>query len=272
MSANYFDVMGTRVVRGRGFVEADERPGEPVMIVSKRFAQQLFPGKDALGAMVRLGGPTGAPHRIVGIVQDAVINEIGEPGEPYFYLPYWRTAYSEATYVIDASSADVSNLSSVVRETLKRLDGRLEPRRLIAMSDYITHSASVFRATAALAAALGFVGLVLTTLGVYGVVSVPDRTTDARVRRTSGTRRRSQPGVAPRRWRRRTRGCRRAGNWHFRGPDRDAVALVAALRYWSVERAGVRRCQRDATAVCVAAYLPARRATRVSPSTALREG
>jgi len=273
VSANYFDVMGTRVIRGRGFVDADERPGEPVMIVSERFAQQLFPGKDALDVIVRLGGPTGPAHRIVGIVQDAVINEIGEPAEPYFYLPYWRTGYGETTYVIEAASADVSSLSSAVRETLKRLDSRLEPRRMIAMSDYITYSASVYRATASLAAALGFVGLLLTTLGVYGVVAyrTAQRTREFGVRLALGAARGQVLRLVVR------EGARVAAAGLAIGIPLALIVtrLLSSLLFgtgpWNVP-AFAAAAAIVFIAVCAASSVPARRATRVSPSTALREG
>jgi predicted permease len=272
VSANYFAIMGTRVIRGRGFSEADERPGEPVIVVSDRFARALFPGKDALDAIVRLG-PDGAPHRIVGIVQDAVINDIGEPGEPYFYLPYWRAEYGEATYIVESSSGEVTSIAAAVRDTLKHLDPRLEPRRLIAMSDYITYSASVYRATAALAASLGFIGLLLTTLGVYGVVAyrTAQRTREFGVRLALGAARSQILRLVVR------EGARVAAAGLAIGIPAALVTtrLLSSLLFgtgpWNAP-AFAAAAAIVFGAVCSAAYVPARRATRVSPSTALREG
>ena len=81
VSADYFDTIGTRVVAGRVFTPADEGPGEPVVVVSQQFERQFFPG-GALGRRVQPGGADAPVHRIVGVVQDAVINRIGEPAEP----------------------------------------------------------------------------------------------------------------------------------------------------------------------------------------------
>jgi putative ABC transport system permease protein len=84
VSANYFHVLGTRIVRGRAFSREEERAGELTVVVSEQFGRQFFPGHDALGALVNVAN---TPHRIVGIAQDAVVNEIGEDPQPYMYLP-----------------------------------------------------------------------------------------------------------------------------------------------------------------------------------------
>jgi putative ABC transport system permease protein len=170
VSANYFDTIGTRLVRGRAFTEAEARGGEPVMVASERFADRFFPNGDALGATVRLGMETGADVRIVGIAADIVINRIGETPESYFYLPYWRDRYGEATFLV-RTSGDPGGLAPSVRSTLDGIDRRLEPRQLVTMAQYIDYSASPYQATAALAGALGAIGLFLTTLGVYGVIA-----------------------------------------------------------------------------------------------------
>ena len=170
VSRGYFAAIGTRLERGRLFDAADEQPGEPVVIVNQEFARRFFPRGDALGSSVRFGSPADPPVRIVGIVQNAAISRLDEPAEPYFYLPYWRASYGEATFLIEAAG-DAAALASVVRATLKATDPQLEPRRMVTMRQYIDYWASGYRATALLSAALAGVGLLLTVVGVYGVVA-----------------------------------------------------------------------------------------------------
>jgi predicted lysophospholipase L1 biosynthesis ABC-type transport system permease subunit len=148
---------------------ADDLAGPPVVVVNEQFARQFLPN-GALDQLIHIGGPDREPHRIVGIVQNAVINQIGELAEPYFYLPFWRGTYGEITYLL-RSDADAAGLASAVRRTLVSLDARLEPRRLITMQQYVAYSASTYRATAVLAVALGVLGLLLTAVGVYGVIA-----------------------------------------------------------------------------------------------------
>jgi predicted permease len=170
VSSNYFSTVGTRILRGRGFNDLDQHGSIPAIIVNERFAAQFFPGRDPLQGVIRLGGPTGADRRIVGIAQNAAINAIGEAAEAYFYLPYWSQPHGEITFFV-ATTGDAARLALPVRDALRRLDARLEPRRLITMREYIDHSARVYQTTALLASSLGTIGLVLTALGVYGVIA-----------------------------------------------------------------------------------------------------
>lgn len=170
VSANYFATIGTRLLRGRVFDDAEERRGEPVVVVNEAFAARFFPGRNALDEVVRVGGPSGADHRIVGIVQNAVINSIGEPPEPYMYTPFWRGEYGEFTLFVDAPPGPTT-LAAAVRDRLKAIDTQLDPRQVVTMGQYIEYSASRYRATAALAAGLGLLGLLLTVIGVYGVMA-----------------------------------------------------------------------------------------------------
>ena len=272
VSAAYFDTVGTRLLRGRLFDAADDRPaGEPVMIVNEQFARRFFPGTDAVGSRVRLGGPSGPEHRIIGVVQNAVINAIDEPPEPYFYVPYWRAKYGEATFLVQ-TSGDAAALAPAVRDALRTTDPKLDPRRLITMQQYIDYSASKYRATATLAMSLAGLGLVLTMLGVYGVMAY-----------------------------RTTRRTREFGIRIALGAERGQVlrlVLVEAMRVAALglaigipaALAGTRLIEsllfnvgaRDVPAftvasilvlvgVCLSAAIPAWRATRVSPSTALRD-
>ena len=170
VSRDYFAVVGTALVAGRSFGDADERPGEDVVVVNQEFARRFFPNGNALGSLIRLESPAAPPQRIVGIVQNAAINRIDEPVEPYFYLPYWRGRYGEATFLVEAA-ADAASLGPSVRATLKTVSPDFDPRRLITMRQYLDYWASGYRATALLSSTLAGVGLLLTVLGVYGVVA-----------------------------------------------------------------------------------------------------
>ena len=155
---------------GRLFDRPDEVAGEPVAIVNQEFATRFYPGREALGSRIRFGDVTSPDHRIVGVVQNAAINSIAEAPEPYVYLPYWRAPYGEATFLIQ-TSGEAAALATAVRETLRATDASLEPRRLVTMQQYVEYSGSGHRATAALGAVLGGIGLALTVLGVYGVIA-----------------------------------------------------------------------------------------------------
>ncbi len=271
VSASYFDVIGTRLLRGRLFEAADERQGELVIIVNEQFARTFFPGRDPIGALVRPGGPDAPLHRIVGIVQNATINDIGEPPEPYFYIPYWRGSYGEITYLV-RTAGDAASLAPAVRDTLRKTSSALDPRRLITMSAYIDDSASSYRATATLAAALGGIGLLLTVLGVYGVIAyrTSRRSREIGIRMALGAQPREVLGMVLREGARiactgiivgvplALAGTHLLGSMLFQVSPWDSAALTTAALV-------LLGC------VSAAAAVPAWRAARVDPSVALRQ-
>lgn len=270
VSANYFDAFGTRLLRGRAFTDADQRPGEPVIIVNQAFADRFYGGGDAVSRRVRLRSAEGIEHRIVGVVENGVVSAIDDKNEPYFYLPYWRSRYGDITYLVEPAPG-AGDLQASVRTALKSVHPTLEPRRVITMAEYIDYATASYRATATLTLALGFLGLALTAIGVYGVVAY--RTS----KRTREIGLRIALGAAP------------SGIVSLVLGDGLRVALLgviiglpAALWATSLLRpmlVGVGPWDVTAFAaaaavltmsVTAATFVPAWRATRVSPATALR--
>jgi putative ABC transport system permease protein len=270
VTANYFDTMGIRIVEGRAFSDVDEHSGEPVIVVSEAFASKFLAGDKRIGALVRTRSD-GIDHRVVGVARDAVINRIGETPEPYFYLPFWRERHSELTLLVE-TSADAAAPAAAVRALLKGIDARLEPRQLVTMDQYIRFSTSDYQATAALALALATIGLLLTAVGVYGVIASRTlrRTREIGVRIALGATRREILTLV----------LGEGGRMTLAGL---VIGLPAALVTTQLLRSllfGVEPWDAavfsGATALLVLTVLsatigPAWRATRVSPSTALRE-
>lgn len=170
VTAGYFETLGIAVRAGRVFTPADDVDGERVVVVNEGFAATFFPGRSPIGQLVHVGTPAEPPYRIVGVVANTLINELKEAPEPYFYLPLWRGDYGEITFLIE-TDGDPSAVAPAVRGSLRRTDQRLDPRQLVTMAQLVGYSASSYQATAELSAGLGLVGLVLTALGVYGVVA-----------------------------------------------------------------------------------------------------
>jgi predicted permease len=271
VSADYFATTGTRLLAGRVFIRDDEVPGEPVIVVSEQFERRFFPGASAIGARVQPGGAKAPVHRVIGVVQDAVINDIDEPAEPYCYVPYFRGDYGEVTFLVQ-TAGDAGAFTSTLKQTLKDVDPRLDPRRVVTMRDYMEYSASRFRATAALAAALGLVGLILTVLGIYGVISyrTARRTREIGIRMALGARRQDVVRLI-------------VSEGAVVGATGVMIGIAAALLVTkSMASMLFRVTAWDPVSftlaaivvfglACLATAVPAMRATRVAPSTALRD-
>jgi predicted permease len=273
VSATYFDVMRTRLVQGRFFTRDEERGGERVAVVNEAFVAAFLPGGEAVGRLV-LQGAADRPHRIVGVAGNAVINTIGEPAEPYLYLPYFRDGYGDATFLIRTQGQPPPGLAMQIVQALRGVDPRLDPPRgVISMSEYVDYGASPYEASAALATGLAAIGLLLTAIGVYGVIAyrTTRRTREIGIRMALGAPRAEILNLILR------DGVRIAGA----GVAIGIPAALAATRMLESVLFGVHPWDTSAlvaavsalsAAVGLATLLPAWRAVRLTPVRALREG
>jgi predicted permease len=271
VSANYFEALGATITQGRPFTEAESRGGEPVALINQAFADRFFSGVDPVNRFIRPGGPDAPDHRVVGVTSNAAISRIGEPPEPYFYVPYWRRRAGEGTLLI-RPTADINVLGPEVRAALRELDPRLDPRLVITMRQYIEFSSGSYRTTATLATTLGGIGLLLMTLGIYGVVTYQTarRTREFGIRVAVGAGRaqvlRLVLGEA---WRLAGAGLL-LGIPLALGAGWAMSSLLFGVSPWSVPALAVAAVVLLA-AVLAATCIPAWRATRVNPMTALRD-
>jgi putative ABC transport system permease protein len=267
VTANFLNTMGTPVVRGRGLEAGDENPGATSVLINERMAQRFWPGSDPLGKTIAIRGKE---HTVVGVVKNAPINEVGEPAEPYLYISYWANFENEVTFMIE-TRGDPTALAQAARSALKSVDARLDPLSITTENDLIRFSAQRFQITAELAGALGLLGLILTAVGLYGVISygVSQRTRELGIRMALGADRGDTMRLV-------------LSEVAMVGGVGIVIGLPMALlatRSFSALLFGVSPW--DATAFTVAAvvligvlmvagFLPARRATGIDPSSALR--
>ena len=123
---NFLRLMGTNILRGRSFDEADETTGPHVVLISQTMAARYWPHGDALGATVQVGAALGVEYRVVGIVQDVQFNSIDQRPESYMYLPWYRDGNDEATFILN-THVPAQSLADVARQTLLRIDRKLDP-------------------------------------------------------------------------------------------------------------------------------------------------
>jgi putative ABC transport system permease protein len=188
IGSDYLQMMGTAVRRGRPFDDRDQQGGEAVALISETMAQRFWPQEDALGKTIKLNSGV---HRIVGIVQDVPINAIGEPAEPYLYLPYWRNPTSSMTFVIETAGNPMA-LAQPVRHKLISTSRLLDPFMLHTQQDLVSYAAGQYQVAAELVSTLSLLGLMLTAVGLYGIVSsaVTLRTREIGIRVALGADRR----------------------------------------------------------------------------------
>lgn len=278
VSPDYLDVTGARILRGRGFVPADDANGPASVVISQAMAQKFWPDRDPIGQVVRLPGlgngvdghPGELNARIIGIAQDAPINQIGEIPEPYMYLPFHFSQMGEITFVIETSQNAMA-LAQSARQVFIHENPLLDPMMLTSLPELIRYSAGNYQMMAELVSALGVIGLALTVVGLYGFLAfrVNQRRREIGIRMALGASREKTALLILRDT------ARMAGIGFAVG----VVFALASMRFESSVLFGVRPLDAlsIAAALCVlslaitvAAWFPARRAASIDPIQALR--
>jgi macrolide transport system ATP-binding/permease protein len=278
VSPNFLDVTGTRIVRGRGFTPADDKNGLPVVVIDQAMAEKYWPGQNPIGQVVRLPGfgngvdgkGVEIQARVIGVTENAPINDIGEIPEPYMYLPFHLSQMGEITFVLQTGQNAMSMAESA-RETLIHIHPLLDPMFVTSLPELIRASSGSYQMMAELVSVLGFVGLALTIVGLYGFLAfrVARRRREIGIRMALGASREATAWLVVRETARLAAvglglgvllslgAARLEASMLFGVRPLNALSLVAALCILMAAVAG-------------AAWLPARRAASVDPMQALR--
>lgn len=267
VGGNYFSLMGTRVMAGRGIDVNDREGSPPVAVFSQQLARQVFPGHNPLGEWVSIEGKM---RQVVGVAEDGPSNSLHEKPQPHLYLPYAQMPSGDLTLMVE-TAGEPAMLAQAARRELKQFDPGATIYSTTTLRSHMDQALSWDRMMAALASGLGAFGFLLTAAGLFGVIQYSIN------RRTREIGLRVALGAAPREIQRMvlTESLRMAAwgipiglvllggaAWYVRSIVL-GVTLLGPLKYVASAAAAV-------AVTLAAAWLPARRATRVDPMTALR--
>ena len=169
VSPGYFPAAGVPVRRGRSFDESDRQRN--VVLISERAAQRAFPGEDPIGQIIDFG-EDGGPEllEIIGVTGDVKSAGLESEEAMIAYLPYWRLGLGTAFYVVRASG-DESALVPAVRAAAANVKKDVPLHRIRTMEAIVDTAAAPRRLQTLLAGGFAAIGVLLTCLGVFGVVS-----------------------------------------------------------------------------------------------------
>ncbi len=275
VSSSFLDVIGTRILRGRGFAPSDDRPGPVVIVIDQAMAQKYWPHEDPIGQVVQLigfntGSSANIDARIVGVTEDAPINQIGEIAEPYIYMPFHLSQMGEITFALETKQ-NAMTLAQAARQVLIHTNPLLDPMMVTSLPELIRYSAGNYQIMAELVSALGFIGLALTVVGLYGFLAfrVSQRRREIGIRMALGASRESTALLI----------LRDSARMATIGLVLGSLLAIGATRFETSVLFGVRPLDPLSlisaigllsVAISLAAWLPARRAASIDPMQALR--
>jgi predicted permease len=271
VDANWFDVMAVPLVAGRGITAMDHPGAARVAVVNETLARRLWPDGGALGRQYVRGGET---YEVIGVARDGRYVSLGEEPQPFaFVAAAQHPARDMMLHVRVRPGAHEAAVSAALGDVLAALDPDVALERAQPLAAALNTMLLPQRVAAALIGVFGLLGLVLAGIGAYGVLAfhVAQRTREIGIRMAVGATARHVVALVLRR-----------SAWLAAGGVGTGLLLAAALtRFLSGLLHGVSPLDPltfagVALLLCAvalfAAWLPARRATRIEVVEALREG
>jgi putative ABC transport system permease protein len=273
VTPDYFSVLRSPIRRGRAFLESDEPGALDVAVVDETTASRYWAGADPIGRRLKLGQAANAPwFTVVGVIGDVKHDGLDKDGVPHVYVSDLQRP-SRALSLVARTALPAASLESPIRRAIQAVDPALPVFKVRAMEDVLDGALAPRRFSAQVVGLFALVSLLLASLGIYGLLAylVGQRSREIAIRVSVGARPEDVLRLILR------RGALLGGAGVLAGTLLAAFAApaLAAFLY------GVRPHDPLVFAVTpvtllavalVASYLPARRATRVDPVTALRQG
>ena len=268
---NYFDAFGVKLARGRSFADTDRQNSPPVAIVSADVAEHTWPGENPVGKRIKFGRPdsTDEWRTVVGVVMPTRYRELTVP-RPTLYLPAEQFIVAAQMLVLRSSqSADV--VTPLVRGRVHEVDADVQVMRVASFTELLAKPLARPRFNALLIVVFGLAAIVLAAVGVYTLIAatVRQRFAEIGIRlamgATSGDVRNLVLADALR--------LATAGLVVGLATSLATARLMRGLVFEidAVDPPSMVAAAAVLVGVCLlASYVPARRATRVNPSAALR--
>ena len=269
----YFETLGTRLIAGRTFAEADNAPGRRVVVIDHVLAGKAFPGKSAIGEriLIRIRTPEPEWVEVVGVVAHQRQGSLAEAGREQIYFTDGFVSHGAASRWAIRTTQDPAQYQTAVRTAVSKLDRQLVAAEFQSMDTLVDRSQAGTRFSFVLIAVLASVAALLAAVGIYGVLStnVRHRTAEIGVRLAVGATPSRVFGLI----------VRQGLVLSAAGIAIGLAAALALAQTMTSMLVGVRA--RDPMTFVVitvlfllvtatASVLPARRAAAVDPTTALR--
>jgi predicted permease len=267
VAGDYFRTMQADIVQGRAIADEDRRGGQRVAVVNETFVRRFFAGREPIGATFDHGA---GPVTIVGVARDWKYRRLNEPPRPFVFYVFEQRFWKDFTVYVRASG-DPKALTAALRRTFHDVAADLPLLDVRTLAEHTAASAFAQQLGAYMLSGFGFLALLLSAIGIYGVMaySVSRRTREIGVRVALGATGRAVVRLVV------GRAMRLAGVGLVIGGAAAIAAgqllrslLIGVSPYDPVTLAAI-PVLLGAVAL-LASWVPARRAARIDPMVALR--
>jgi putative ABC transport system permease protein len=265
---NYFSTMGIPLVSGREFTRADDEKSALVAVVNETMVARYWRGKNPIGERLQVKGRW---MQVVGVTKDSKYESVREAPKPFFYVPL-RQNFSRSAGLYIRTALSPGSMATALTHEVHALDANLALYEVITLQEQVDRSTSPQLVAVTLVGVLGGLALLLTVIGLYGVMSyaVSQSRRELGLRMALGASASNVLRLVLSRGLVLTAGgvllgaaaalglTRLLGNLLYNVSPRDPLAFGSALVVMTV-------------AALAACFVPAWRATRTDPARALRD-
>ena len=171
VAPNYFKTMGISFLLGRDFTEQDNQTAPGVVIVNEELAGLLSPEGNPIGRRFKLpGSSNNRDVEVIGVVRNAKYFNLREDSVPYMYLPLLQE-YDPAMTVVVKGAGNSTALLGGVRNAIREMDPNLPVFGVTTLREHIGEALSKDKMVASLVTAFGLLALLLVSLGTYGLMN-----------------------------------------------------------------------------------------------------
>src|SRR6476646_8630680 len=269
----YFNTMGIPMVAGRDFTDQDNGDAKDVVVVSEKTAQHFWPGQDPIGKRLKPGSSTSKSEwrEVVGIVKDVRQNDLIAPPKMQMYLSFRQLKDIAANALVVRTTVEPMSLAGSVRNAIWSVDKDQTVADIDTMDHIVAEAVARQRFSMVLLGVFAALALLLALVGIYGVMSysVAQRTREIGIRMALGARRADVLQMTVR------QGLKLVGAGMILGLSAAFLLtrVMATLLYGISATDPTTFIGISVVLLAVAilaSYVPALRATKVDPITALR--